>query len=181
MSEKVTRFLRTLTLPRIATLAIGIVLLISGLGTTTFWVLKNLDRETFIPFGLSTFRSLGWGMADAILAFACLSTAVLHLIDEQYYAPKFAIGTGLLFIVMGLMGLWIDLIQRTDSDDEQELQPMFLNIWFIGWGLFCIWIGHGSGQRFLHMIDGKIRVRWLPVSTQPPPSSSSVVVGGSLV
>ena len=123
-------FLLALTLRRLATLVCGVILLISGLGTLSYWMLKWSGNETFVPFGLSTFRSLQWPLLDMFLLKQCGLGAAL-LIADHAYAAKFAVAIGLLFMSMGVLGMAIDLMPQLREElvgSVTELQPMFLNV-----------------------------------------------------
>jgi hypothetical protein len=158
-------FARTLTLRRLATLVCGVILLISGLGTLTFWTMKWSGNEVFVPFGLSTFRSLNWPLFDMFLLKQCLGGALLLLLDH-HYAYKLSIFVGLVFVVMGLMGFCIDMMPQWREElvgSVSELQPMFLNVWFVGFGSVMMVLGAG-GFSYLDKFQGGVpMVRYLPL------------------
>jgi hypothetical protein len=134
---------QSLRLVRVLQLIVGIVFLISGLGSTAFWTFKYLDKERFVPFGLSTFRALNWPLSDFVLIFCCLYAAVTVGLNTPAAKRGCVVG-GLGFIAQGLLGFYID---SSNARREQfgieldELQPMILNVWFVGWGAFSIWVG----------------------------------------
>ena len=182
-------FLLTLTLRRLATLVCGIILLISGLGTMTYWALKWSGNETFgalvrarhartfskessrigaVPFGLSTFRSLQWPLLDMFLLKQCAVGSAL-LVADHAYAPKVSIAVGLLFASMGVLGLAIDSMPQWREElvgTVDELQPMFLNIWFLGFGGVLAALGAGGFAALDKFKAGVPIVRWLPFVPQ---------------
>jgi len=132
-----------LTLHRVAVLAIGIVYLISGLGSTAFWAFKYAGNERFVPFGLSTFRALNWPLSDFVLIFCCFYAA-LTCIPNSRKAPTGCIVGGAGFLAQGFLGLYIDSSRDTREQfgiEAAELQPIFLNLWFVGWGALSVWAG----------------------------------------
>ena len=132
-----------LTVHRVVQLIVGIVFLISGLGSTTFWVFKYAGNQVFVPFGLSTYRALNWPMSDFVLIFCCLYAAATTITDSPRASRGCIVG-GAAFVAQGLLGFLVDSSQvyREQFGVETiELQPMVLNLWFVGWGAFSIWIG----------------------------------------
>lgn len=155
------------------------------MGSLAYWVLKLSGKETFVPFGLSTFRSLQWGNADAVLIVCCLVTAVLCLAtgvrgDGRSQAALRSAGVaGLVFVSMGLLGWYVDSDvggaaqawrEAVHLEEADELQPAFLNVWFLGWGGFCVWYGLLNGLSVLDRIGEKLRsvIGW-----PAPPSTGS--------
>jgi len=124
-------------------LIVGVVFLISGLGSSTFWLFKYAGNEIFVPFGLSTYKELDWPLSDFALVFCCLYAA-LTTITNSASARKGCVVGGAAFIVQGLLGFYIDSSQDRREQfgvESHELQPIFLNFWFVGWGSLSIWIG----------------------------------------
>jgi len=145
-----------LKLFRVVELIVAIIFLISGLGSTTFWLLKYFGNEIFVPFGLSTFRALNWPMADFVLVFCCFYAAI-HAGFNTTVAKRGCIVGGLGFIAQGLLGFYVDSSAATRHQfgvDVEELQPMVLNIWFVGWGALSVWIGV-AGLSMLARLDSQ--------------------------
>ena len=114
----------------------------SGCGTFTFWLRLYLGYETCtecVPFGLSTYRFLFWPLSDAFLCFLCLSTGFL-LIKTSRFAFLSGVTLGFNFCFMAILALYMDVFVRTE--EEGSLQPLFLNVWFMGWGGFMLWFLH---------------------------------------
>lgn len=145
-----------LSLQRAASLIVGTVLLISGLGTTTFWAMSLSGREIFVPFGLSTFRTLRWFAPDAVLAAACLSTAALHFAEHRE-SSRAALATGVLFVLMGILGF---ALVPADSPEH----PALLNVWFLAWGGLCVWLGGFGGVARIEKLDTQLRAQYAPIS-----------------
>jgi uncharacterized BrkB/YihY/UPF0761 family membrane protein len=132
-----------LKLVRVVQLIVAIVFLISGLGSTAFWTFKYMGNERFVPFGLSTFRALNWPLSDFVLIFCCLYAAMTNGLNTPTAKRGCVVG-GLGFIAQGILGFYIDssLTNRQQFGVEaDELQPMILNVWFVGWGAFSVWVG----------------------------------------
>ena len=148
MMMKIPKLPFGLTLPRLVLLIVGIVYLISGLGSTAFWTLKVSGNEIFVPFGLSTFRSLDWPMSDFVLIFCCFFAAFHAVFNTSKAAMGCKVG-GFAFIVQGILGFYIDSSPETREQfgiERKELQEAFLNFWFIGWGSFTVWVGYAGLQ-----------------------------------
>lgn len=162
-----SKLLGLLTLRRIATLVVGIVLLISGMGTMSYWLLRRLYKETFVPFGLSTFRSLNWEWADYLLLASCFAGAYVFILNKQPRQRAVGIFSGGIFVLMGILGLYVDsspswseAVKRSKAASSfsspsskgkpEELQPLFLNVWFVIWGSIVLIL---SGWRGLELLD----------------------------
>ena len=132
-----------LKLLRVVQLIVGIVFLISGLGSTAFWAFKYFGNEIFVPFGLSTFRALNWPLSDFALIFCCFYAAFTVGLATPSAKRGCVVG-GLAFIIQGLLGFYVDSSSSTRQQfgvEATELQPLVLDLWFVGWGALTIWIG----------------------------------------
>ncbi|KAH9259750.1 hypothetical protein BASA81_002172 [Batrachochytrium salamandrivorans] len=131
-----------LSLTRVISLIIAVVYLISGLGSTTYWVLKAFGQEVEVPFGLSTFRALQWRELDFLLIFACFFAAA-SLFREERGLRGYLVGGG-GFLSQGVLGFYVDSSQANRDSvgvTGPELQPLFLNVWFIVFGSLTLWLG----------------------------------------
>jgi hypothetical protein len=165
MLDLVVTKIKTLTLRRLATLICGVILLISGLGTLTYWTMLWSGNEIFVPFGLSTFRSLHWPLCDMFLLKNCLLSALLLLADH-HLAYKASVLVGCVFVFMGLLGLALDSMPQWREEVAgavDELQPMFLNLWFVGFGSVMVGLGAG-GFVALDRFRSVPIVQWLKLS-----------------
>lgn len=52
---------------------------------------------------------------------------------------------GLGFLSQGLLGFYVDSSEASKKAfkvlPDEELQPLFLNVWFVGFGVFTLWLG----------------------------------------
>jgi len=87
------------------------------------------------------------------------------LVADHALAPKVSIAVGLLFASMGVLGLAIDAMPQWREElvgTVDELQPMFLNIWFLGFGGVLAALGAGGFAALDKFKAGVPIVRWLP-------------------
>jgi len=103
-----------------------------------------------------------------VLLFLCLATALTNILDgSSALASRFATASGALFILMGALGFAIEASsawkQELGVSEDGEFQPAFLNVWFIGWGAFCVWVGAGNALVLFDALDKLLR-GYLPQS-----------------
>lgn len=170
-SSTVVNFFRQLTLRTLVLIIVSVVFSLTTLGSASYWTLRALGVNVFVPFGLSTFRSLNWPLADVALLLSCAYAALeaageavrcvrggsAQVFKDRLMGPTVG---GLAFLAQGVFGFYID--SSNDSREQfgvesHELQPAFLNFWFVAWGAFCVWFGACGG---LTVID---RIKSTPI------------------
>lgn len=136
--DKVQALLRAAEPPKWAVVIVAAVLLISGCGTLYFWTSMYTGREycvDCVPFGLSTYRFLHWPLSDFFLDLLCFSTA-FGLLRKSKFVYLSGVTLAVDFIFMAVLAVY------TDLTSGKQTQPMFLNVWFVGWGSFLLWFMH---------------------------------------
>mmetsp|Transcript_6825 Transcript_6825/g.15296 ORF Transcript_6825/g.15296 Transcript_6825/m.15296 type:complete len:166 (-) Transcript_6825:354-851(-) len=124
--------------PQWAVYIVALVLFISGCGTFYFWFGLYIGKDfcvDCVPFGLSTFRFLHWPMSDFVLDVLCFVTC-FSLVCKGRFVYLFGVTLGFLFIFMAFLAFFMDF------KNGNQTQPLFLNVWFIGWGTFMLWFMH---------------------------------------
>ena len=82
---------------------------------------------------------------------------------------------------MGVLSLYMDAVGAVPESKlgpDGRLQPLFLDVWFLAWGAFCVWMGAGNGLAVADVLDKRVLRGFLRLPAAVPMGAADAEGGG---